>query len=75
MPSFTVFKGSKDGKAVKSTTNKPDELTGDQVLVKVTASGVCGTGKSILIRHPSQQSPTLTGIANMSQIFTTYVTT
>ncbi|KAF2133796.1 GroES-like protein [Dothidotthia symphoricarpi CBS 119687] len=42
MPSFTVFKGSKDGKIVKSETTK-DELTSDQVLVKVTASGLCGT--------------------------------
>ncbi|ORY59189.1 chaperonin 10-like protein [Pseudomassariella vexata] len=42
MPSFTVFKGSKDG-VRKSTTTKPDELTGDQVLIKVTASGLCGT--------------------------------
>jgi D-arabinose 1-dehydrogenase-like Zn-dependent alcohol dehydrogenase len=42
MPSFTVFKGSKEGKIVKATTNKPD-LENDQVLVKVTASGLCGT--------------------------------
>lgn len=39
MPSFTVYKGSKDGKVVKSETSK-GELTGDQVLVKVTASGL-----------------------------------
>jgi threonine dehydrogenase-like Zn-dependent dehydrogenase len=44
MPSFTVFKGGKDGAPKKSTTEKPDQLVGDQVLVKVTASGVCGTG-------------------------------
>ncbi|KAI0021216.1 GroES-like protein [Xylariomycetidae sp. FL0641] len=43
MPSFTVFKGSKDGKAVQATTTKPDQLTGDLVYVKVTASGLCGT--------------------------------
>jgi D-arabinose 1-dehydrogenase-like Zn-dependent alcohol dehydrogenase len=42
MPSFTVFKGSKDGKIVKSETNKGD-LQNDQVLVKITASGLCGT--------------------------------
>ena len=42
MPSFTVFKGSKDGKIVKSETKKGD-LQNDQVLVKVTASGLCGT--------------------------------
>ncbi|CAM1505933.1 Fc.00g115700.m01.CDS01 [Cosmosporella sp. VM-42] len=43
MPTFTVFKGSKDGRPVKSTTTKPDELVRDQVLVRVTASGLCGT--------------------------------
>jgi D-arabinose 1-dehydrogenase-like Zn-dependent alcohol dehydrogenase len=42
MPSFTVYKGSKGGKIVKSETQKPD-LQNDQVLVKVTASGLCGT--------------------------------
>ncbi|CAK4033304.1 alcohol dehydrogenase [Lecanosticta acicola] len=42
MPSFTVFKGQKGGKVVKSQTTKPD-LQKDQVLVKVTASGLCGT--------------------------------
>jgi threonine dehydrogenase-like Zn-dependent dehydrogenase len=42
MPSFTVFKGGKDGQVKKSETTKP-ELTGDQVLLKVTASGLCGT--------------------------------
>ncbi|KAI1844438.1 hypothetical protein JX265_010068 [Neoarthrinium moseri] len=43
MPTFTVFKGSKDGLPKKSTTTKPDELTRDQVLVRVTVSGLCGT--------------------------------
>lgn len=42
MPSFTVYKGSKGGKIVKSQTTKPD-LQDDQVLVRVTASGLCGT--------------------------------
>ncbi|KAK3073775.1 hypothetical protein LTR53_004355 [Teratosphaeriaceae sp. CCFEE 6253] len=42
MPSFTVFKGSKDG-SIKETQTKKDNLTGDQVLLKVTASGLCGT--------------------------------
>lgn len=41
MPQFTVFKGSKDGSIVKSTTTK--ELNYDEVLIKVTYSGVCGT--------------------------------
>lgn len=43
MPTFTVFKGDKSGAVKKSTTTKPDELTGDNVLLKVTASGLCGT--------------------------------
>jgi len=43
MPSFTVYKGSKEGKIVKAETKKPDDLQNDQVLVKVTASGLCGT--------------------------------
>ncbi|KAH7119378.1 chaperonin 10-like protein [Dactylonectria estremocensis] len=43
MPSFTVFKGAEDGKPRKSTTTKPDQLFGDNILVRVTASGVCGT--------------------------------
>lgn len=42
MPSFTVFKGSQDGTIQQSTTTKP-ALTGDQVHLKVTASGLCGT--------------------------------
>jgi len=44
MPTFTVYKGSKDGYPKKGSTTKPDELTGDLVHVKVTASGLCGTG-------------------------------
>ncbi|KAJ0420223.1 chaperonin 10-like protein [Aspergillus carlsbadensis] len=43
MPSFTVFKGHESGNPVKSTTTKPDELTEDYVLLRVTASGLCGT--------------------------------
>lgn len=45
MPTFTVFKGNDTGFPKKSTTTKPDELKSDFVLVRVTASGVCGTGK------------------------------
>lgn len=41
MPSFKVYKGSANG-IQESTTTKPN-LTGDQVLVKITASGLCGT--------------------------------
>lgn len=40
---FTVYKGSKGGKIHKSTTHKPGELAPNEVLVKVTHSGVCGT--------------------------------
>jgi D-arabinose 1-dehydrogenase-like Zn-dependent alcohol dehydrogenase len=43
MPSFTVFKGHESGNPAKSTTTKPDELTEDYVLLRVTASGLCGT--------------------------------
>ncbi|KAH8658987.1 chaperonin 10-like protein [Ilyonectria robusta] len=42
MPCFTVFKGSPDGSIKKAMTEKT-EPTGDQVFVKVTASGLCGT--------------------------------
>lgn len=44
MVTFTVFKGSNDGTPKKSNTTKPDKLTGDSVLLRVTASGLCGTG-------------------------------
>jgi threonine dehydrogenase-like Zn-dependent dehydrogenase len=47
MPSFKVFKGTKEGKAVEGSTTKPDQLEGDQVLLKVTASGICGTGEFV----------------------------
>jgi len=39
---FTVYKGSPEGKIVKSTTHK-DDLAPNEVLVKVTHSGLCGT--------------------------------
>lgn len=57
MPSFTVFKGQKDGIPRQSTTTKPDELTGDNVYVRVTASGVCGTGKQAT---PPNKQPCMT---------------
>lgn len=41
MPSFKVYKGSAEGIREGQTT-KPN-LTGDQVFVKVSASGLCGT--------------------------------
>lgn len=41
MPTFTVFKGSKEGKIVQSTTTK--EVGPNDVLIKITHSGLCGT--------------------------------
>lgn len=43
MPSFTVFKGQDNGQPKKTTTSQPDQLVRDKVLVRVTASGLCGT--------------------------------
>ncbi|KAL6812666.1 GroES-like protein [Trichoderma camerunense] len=42
MPSFKVYKGSASDGIQEANTTKP-ELTGDQVLVKITSSGLCGT--------------------------------
>ncbi|EGN98664.1 hypothetical protein SERLA73DRAFT_54283 [Serpula lacrymans var. lacrymans S7.3] len=39
---FTVYKGSEDGRIVKATTHR-DSLKPDDVLVRVTHSGLCGT--------------------------------
>ena len=39
---FTVYRGSQDGSIVKSTVHH-DNLQGDQVLLKITHSGLCGT--------------------------------
>lgn len=36
-----MFKGSKEGKIVQSTTKK--DIKSDEVLIKVTHSGLCGT--------------------------------
>lgn len=41
MVEFTVYKGSKDGRVVQGTTSK--EVGPDEVLVRVTHSGLCGT--------------------------------
>jgi threonine dehydrogenase-like Zn-dependent dehydrogenase len=41
MVTFTVYKGSENGNIVKSTTTR--EIGPDEVLIKVTHSGVCGT--------------------------------
>lgn len=42
MPSFTTFRGSPSGEIVEAITTKPD-LTGDQLFIRITASGLCGT--------------------------------
>ncbi|KAE8139476.1 chaperonin 10-like protein [Aspergillus pseudotamarii] len=42
MPEFTVFKGSPNGEIVECRTRRPDPR-GDEVLVRVTHSGLCGT--------------------------------
>ncbi|KAF8851279.1 putative NADP-dependent alcohol dehydrogenase C 2 [Acephala macrosclerotiorum] len=54
MPSFTVFKGSQDGKILQSTTTR--EVKADKVMIKVSHSGVCGTdlhflNKDIVLGH------------------------
>ncbi|KAI0202394.1 GroES-like protein [Astrocystis sublimbata] len=51
MPSYTVYKGSESGAPKKETTTRPDELTGDQVFVKITASGLCGTDLHYREKH------------------------
>ncbi|KAB5518920.1 chaperonin 10-like protein [Coniochaeta sp. 2T2.1] len=40
---FTVFKGSENGSPKKSTAFRPEHVVGDTVLVRITASGLCGT--------------------------------
>jgi D-arabinose 1-dehydrogenase-like Zn-dependent alcohol dehydrogenase len=42
MPSFTVYRGSPDGTIVRAQTTRPP-LLHDQVFIRVTASGLCGT--------------------------------
>lgn len=54
MVEFTVFKGSKDGKITQSTTTR--DIKNDEVLIKITHSGVCGTDehmrkKDIVLGH------------------------
>jgi D-arabinose 1-dehydrogenase-like Zn-dependent alcohol dehydrogenase len=41
MVSFNVFKGSKEGKIIKSTSNR--EIRPGEVLMRITHSGLCGT--------------------------------
>lgn len=46
MPSFTVFKGTKEGKIEEATTTR--EIGHDEVLVRITHSGLCGTDEHYL---------------------------
>ena len=59
MPSFDVFKGAEDGLPKKNTLSKPDELVGDQVLVRIMASGLCGTGEHITQKPPHEPRLTI----------------
>lgn len=44
---YTIFKGSEGGKLVQSTA-KRDGLVGEEVLLKVTHSSLCGTDEHYL---------------------------
>ena len=48
---FVVYRGSEDGKIKKDTTHR-DALKEDQVLIKITHSGLCGTDEHY--RHSGQ---------------------
>ena len=41
-PEFKTFHGTKDGSIVEDT-RKAQELKGNEILIRITASGVCGT--------------------------------
>lgn len=42
-----VYRGTKDGQIIETITEKP-ALVGDQVLLSITHSGVCGTDEHVL---------------------------
>ena len=44
---FTIYKGSASGKVVESTTHR-DRLHGEEVLLRVTHSSLCGTDEHYL---------------------------
>ena len=48
---FTIFKGSKDGSIVEGSVHR-DALNGDEVLIRITHSGLCGTDEHY--RHSDQ---------------------
>ncbi|KAK4083023.1 uncharacterized protein Triagg1_1913 [Trichoderma aggressivum f. europaeum] len=43
MTSFTVYTGAKDGNVKSNSATKPEQLTGDQVFLRIIASGMCFT--------------------------------
>lgn len=43
MTTFTVYTGAKDGHVKPNNATKPEQLTGDQVFLRITASGMCFT--------------------------------
>lgn len=43
MTNFTVYTGAKDGHVKPNNATKPEQLTGDQVFLRITASGMCFT--------------------------------
>ena len=44
---FVVFKGSSDRRVVQGTTHR-DKLNGDEVLIRITHSSLCGTDEHYL---------------------------
>ena len=48
---FKIYKGSKSGGIVEGTVHR-DALRGDEVLVRITHSGLCGTDEHY--RHTDQ---------------------
>lgn len=64
MPTFTVYKGSKEGTIIESETTRPD-LSSDEVLISITASGLCGSdllfkGNDVRTGNTSKLSSTYT---------------
>lgn len=44
---YTIYKGSASGRVVQSTARR-DRLIGEEVLLRVTHSGLCGTDEHFL---------------------------
>lgn len=76
MVDFTVYKGSKSGKIVKSTTSR--EIGPNEVLVQTTHSGLCGTDmhyKSVDMALGHEGAGVVEEIGKNVTLFKTYVTT